>query len=189
MANEFLDPLRHTALDCAVAKFRSVLTKALDEPHVDFLIDAPASVLVVRSRDVATNGQLGKYAGEHRQPYVKADLNKVLPYAIRFPDLYPVTYRQLAQTLKTLYGIVLEQEEFAQSSDPTKALVNDDLISVRPDPTNGEIALIALASSGRWKTGSTLRLILTNPVVPIGLPSYVDKSHVPSIGLLTDAVG
>lgn len=189
MANEFNDPLRFTALECAVALFRAALTKTLDEPHVDYAIDAPLSQLVVKSREIATNGQLGKYAGEFRIAYGKADLEKVLPYPIRFPDLYPVTYRQLAQTLKTLYGIVLEEGEFAEESDPTKPLFNEDLLSNAPDPNTGVVKLVAKTTSGRWKANSTLRLLITHPSVPIGLPSYVDKSHVPSIGLLTDAAG
>lgn len=187
MALEYNNPLRYTALECVRELYRDRLTILLDEPHVDFAVDAVNSQVVIRSREIATNGQLGKYIGEHRRPYQKANLNLVVPFPIVLPSLYPATFMQIAQSLRTLYGVVLEEGEFSQASQPTLALLNNDLINTPPNPANGEVELTALPSSGRWVTGSKLRLIAAHPSLAVGLPTLIDGSQIPSLGVLTDA--
>ncbi len=180
-------PLAQESLSFVLNMFRAQLIKPLDENHVIFSLDAPTSRLVITAREVSTNGELGKYFGEFRQPYVKADLARVLPYPVLYNMPYPATYRILRRGLEEQYGILLEQGEFALSNAPTHPLVDDDELNLSPNADNGEIWLTALASSGRWQTNSTIKLIVVPPAGPNRLNAIVATDRAGSLETLTYA--
>lgn len=180
-------PLAQESLPFVLNMFRAQLIKPLDENHVIFSLDAPTSRLVITAREISTNGELGKYFGEYRQPYIKADLARVLPHPVLYNKPYPATYRILRRGLEEQYGIVLEQGEFALSSAPTHPLVDDDELSLAPNVNHGEIWLSALPSSGRWQTDSMIKLIVVPPNGPNRLNAIVATDRAGSLDTLTYA--
>jgi hypothetical protein len=179
-------PLARSGLDCAIAQLQNALSQPILEAHVRYELDAAASELVIISLDETTEGEIGKYRGTARFAYGKAGLDKVLPYPLVCTLGYPTTYRLLKQWMWETYGVLLEEGEFALSSAPTYGLVNDDPVNVAPAAGNSFVELIALPASGRWKTGTTLRLQVVGSVAKTHLNDQVSMPMAADLSRLTD---
>lgn len=182
-----LHPLARTGLACAVAQLRDALSEPIAEDHVVYSLDPLTSELVITALDTTAGGDVGKYRGTARFAYGKAQLGQVLPYPILCTVVYPTTYRLLKQWLREQYNVVLEEGEFALASNPTHGLVGDDPVADAPDSNNSVLELVALPASGRWVTGSKLRLIVVGNVRKQHLNDFVQFPRPADISRITDA--
>lgn len=182
-----LHPLARTGLACAIAQLRDALSEPIAEGHVVYNLDPLTSELVITALDTTAGGEVGKYRGTARFAYGKARLGQVLPYPILCSVAYPTTYRLLKQWLREQYNVVLEEGEFALASNPAHALVGDDPVAEATDNNNSVVELIALATSGRWVTGSKLRLIVVGDVQKQHLNDFVQFPRAADITRITDA--
>ena len=179
-------PLAKPALDVVLAMFNALLIKPLDQRHVDFHIDAVNSRLIMTAREVATNGDYGIYYNAMEMPYLKASLLKVLPYPIVYQGPWPTSFRALRLNLQARYGILLEEGEFALLPN-SAPLVDGSPLSGEPNPDSGVVALTALPASGRWLSGTTLRLIVAASNGPTRLKALVDVDRPADLSTLTYA--
>ena len=154
-------PLALPALDAVILQLQKQLSSPLVLEHLDFRLDRGSSELIINAKDFTRNGEVGVYKGSARYPYGKADLQKVLPYPLVYTGPYPTIFRNLAQWMRATYGILMEEGEFATTNRPTVPLVGNAPIDAEPETNVGVVSLVALASSGRWRAGTSIRLLVT----------------------------
>lgn len=175
MSGTPLQPLYNTALDTVVSLFHSQLTVPLDDDNVSYSLDPTAGTLTITSLDVTATGKVGEYINAATFDYGKADLSAILPYPVVYDGAWPSTYRLLVNYLKNRFGFVLEENEFTiPGNSVATALMFDDVIDAPSDGTNGEITLVAAASSGRWIAGSKIRIVMVPSNGKVLLPALID---------------
>lgn len=144
-------------------RYLQACTKPLDPKHVEFIVDAPASTLTIRSLGYSTTGEVGKYLNAHTVGYGKASLNTVLPHPIFIARSYPMSFAELAEYVLFTYGLYIGVGEFALGTSPTVPLIATSQIAITPELTGDLIELRALPSAVLWTTGS--RILLRLPTV------------------------
>jgi hypothetical protein len=179
--------LGQTALDCVTAQFRAVFTETIDERYVKYSLDAPNSRLQIQALLQGTDGSTGIYENNASCTYAKANLGVLVPYPVVYDGAWPTTYRLLKTYLQSRYGFLLEDGEFTIASNlVTTPLQADDAVNATPNPMTGEVALTAVPASGRWKTGTSLRLVIAASNGPTRLTALVPTSVTPQLAALTD---
>lgn len=169
--------LARSALDVLRERYLAALTKPLDLSYVDFAVDAPTSHLVISARAYSQSAnQVGVYTGSHRAAYIKANLDRILPYPIHYPSGYPTTMGTLRQVLQQRYNLLLEEREFDVVANRAIGLSDDQMLSNTIDPQTNVVTLYATAASGRWLPNGRLRLVLTQrkQVAPAQYFDHVD---------------
>lgn len=181
-------PLALPALDAVLGQLEKQLSSPLVMEHLNFTLDRGSSELLIQAKDFTRNGDVGIYKGSVRYPYGKADLQKVLPYPLVYTGPYPTIFRNLALWMRATYGILLEDGEFATTNRPTTPLVGNALVDAEPETSVGVVSLVALASSGRWQSGTTLRLLVTGSGGAEQLNGLISMSRTAELSQLVDSL-
>lgn len=154
--------LARTALDVLRERYLAALTKPLSLQYVEFSVDAPASKLVIQARAYSLSANdVSSYTGSHRATYLKANLNRILPHPIHYPNVYPTTVGALRQVLQQRYNLLIEEREFALTSGQAMGLPDSHLLTASPDPKTNVLTFYATENSGRWLPNGQLKLVLT----------------------------
>lgn len=181
-------PLGLTALDAVIGHLQRQLSTPLVLEHLNFTLDRGSSELLIQAKDFTRNGDVGLYKGSVRYPYGKADLLKVLPYPLVYTGPYPTVFRNLAQWMRSTYGVLLEEGEFATTNRPTTALAGNAPVDAEPETNVGVVTLVALASSGRWQAGTTLRLLVTGNGGAEQLNGLISMNRTAELSQLVDSL-
>lgn len=181
-------PLALPALEAVIGQLDRQLSTPLVKEHLNFSLDQGSSELVIQAKDFTRNGDVGIYKGSTRYPYGKADLLKVLPYPLVYTGPYPTIFRNLAQWMKATYGILMEEGEFATTNRPTTPLVGNAPVDAEPETSVGVVSLVALASSGRWQAGSTIRLLVTGSGGAEQLNGLISMRRTAELSQLVDSL-
>lgn len=161
---EFLEPL--------------LQARQVDVGHIDIEYRPQESAVVLRSREFARDGSVGRYLQQKQLSYRKQDLNSLVPYPVLYQGPWPTTLRALRQHVWNRYGWELEAGEFElYGQDDRQAHVLDDLDAVldeQPIQTTGVVILRARPHSLRFSTGSFLQLIVQPTDSRVRLESLYD---------------
>jgi hypothetical protein len=76
-------------------------------------VQAAESTYTVTSNALSVGGMVGQYTGNVVIPYVKRNLNNLMPYPFVFPWAYPTNMATLETFFLETFNIVLEDGEFA----------------------------------------------------------------------------
>lgn len=172
-----------SSLNCVQELLYRALGLKLDPAFVSYSLDATNAILTVTALPQAADGRKGIYTGTVTFPYRKQDLSAIVPKDIVFGESYPMTWDRLKSYLKASYDFLLEDGDFYVQGDSTQTpLMPGATIGVNPNPTNGQIVLVATPQSGRWLAGSTLPLTIT--ASGAGAPG----NHIAIVGKAPDGV-
>jgi hypothetical protein len=150
-------------------------------------VQAAESTYTVTSNALSVGGMVGQYTGNVVIPYVKRNLNNLMPYPFVFPWAYPTNMATLETFFLETFNIVLEDGEFAVTGNSISGpLSGSNAIDATPDPTTGYVTLVAQPSSGRFVAGSTINLRCTGAGVQVPLTTLLALSTPPNLDVLTD---
>ena len=150
-------------------------------------VNVAESTYTVTSNAFSSGSVVGQYTGNVVLPYIKRNLNNLIPYPLVFPWAYPTNMATLETYFLQQYNIVLEDGEFSVlRNSQSGALSQSDPINATPDPSTGYVTLIAQASSGRFVEGSTINLRCTGQGVQVPLSTLLALTTVPDLDILTD---
>lgn len=153
----------------------------------DGVIDPAASTYTVSTNSFNTNSVIGQYIGSVTFPYVKRNLNALMPYPLVYPLAYPTTFVLLQTYFLDQFNIVLEDGEFAVAGNTiTGALSGTQAINAVPDPSTGFLTLVAQPTSGRFVAGSTFALLPNGAGTQIPLSILLALTSAPNLDILTD---
>lgn len=139
----------------------------LDLDHVDLeltSVDAISSNLKITARPIALNGAIGKYSGEANFPFLKADIDLLIPEDIVFGDSYPTTFSKMKTGMFQLYGLLVEENELVQELDPTLTPLKEGSSITAVLDVNNRMHLLVTEQSKRWKAGGRIRVKITGPI-------------------------
>ncbi len=180
--------LTKTALEAARDQFISVVGNVLDPTQVVYSIDAVNSSLTISGREMATDGEVGKFVGSYSLPFTKVDINQLLPYPIYVDVLYPAQLRVIKTFLKNTYDLVFEEGELAYPNTPTVPIDENDYLDLIPDESTGHIELVITDQSGRFMVGGIVRLLIGAPEGRRRLNDTFTQSSTPSLEDLKSSV-
>ena len=164
-------------------------TQALDvlQNWTDGVIDPAASTYTLSTNSFNTGSVIGQYIGSMSFPYVKRNLNNLMPYPLVYPMAYPTTFVLLQTYFQEQFDIVLEDGEFAVAGNtPSGALSGTDAINAAPDLSTGFVTLVAQATSGRFTEGSTFNVLPNGKGVQVPLSILLALTSPPNLDILTD---
>lgn len=164
-------------------------TQALDilQNWTKGTIDPAASTYTIATNSFNTNSVIGQYISSVTFPYVKRNLNNLIPYPLVYPLAYPTSFVMLQTYFLEEFNIVLEDGEFAVNGNTVSgALSGTQVINAVPDSSTGFVTLVAQASSGRFTEGSTFTLLPTGAGVQVPLSILLALTTPPNLDILTD---
>jgi hypothetical protein len=153
----------------------------------DGTLNASASTYTLASNAFNTASVIGQYVGSVTFPYVKRNLNNLLPYPLVYPLAYPTTFALLQNYFQEEFEFVLEDGEFAVTGNTiSSALSGTDAINATPSPTTGLITFVAQSTSGRFVEGSSFSVLPNGPGTQIPLSILLALTTQPNLDILTD---
>lgn len=151
-----------SSLNCVLELLYRALGVQLDPAFVSYSLDTTNAVLTITALAQAADGRKGIYSGTTKFNYHKLNLASFVPQDIVYGESYPMTWDRLKTYMKASFDFLLEDGEFYVSGDPNQTPLQPGMtIAVPPNPSNGQIQLIATPAAGRWTAGSPLPLTIT----------------------------
>jgi hypothetical protein len=164
-------------------------SEALDilENWTDGVIDPAASTYTLSTNSFNTDSVIGQYIGSVTFPYVKRNLNNLIPYPLVYPLAYPTTFVLLQTYFQEQFNIVLEDGEFAVTGNTVSgALSGTQVINAVPNPSTGFLTVVAQATSGRFVEGSSFTVLPNGAGIQVPLSILLALTTPPNLDILTD---
>lgn len=153
-----------TSLDAVLEALARLWKVTLDPNFATITIDTTHALVTVVALPQAADGRKPLYSGSLTIPYVKQDIQRMLPQDIVYGETYPIAYDRLKMYLKSSYDYLVEDGEFYIVGDSQeKPLMPGDIIGVTPDPVSGRIVLGITPQAGRWRAGGQFPITITAP--------------------------
>lgn len=181
MSQKATGALTLTALELVKQQVDRMTNYVIDYNQIALSVDAVNSEFVLTARAVTGDGTENTYLGELRRPYVKLDLEHLLPGPLFIDMSYPLTYNQLRMYLLDTYQIVMEESELAKASTPYVPLLNGDYLDDPLENTLGITELVVTEKSGRFISGGRIQLIFAFTNNQRRLQDAYRQSKIPKI--------